>query len=232
MEYCIANGQWTNNNYRIIKSEELKPALNTLLNSKKWQKELTRSEKAFFEEQIDTTSEHLIYQGRLVEIFVEKAIYHSPTNDNFLMRFLIKNISAKLIGVDLTDFRKTIYPNQWGIYTKPYREVVDERAYAPDTMINQAELLKKFKDNSLTIMPPNETLEYYRDWNGGAEKVELKNREDYLIISVAGQLLFTNGADFEDARLLTAAEKNRAVVFDYPINNKTIPEKSLIIGSN
>ena len=38
-----------------------------------------------------------------------------------------ENTSNKLIGVDLTDYWKIIYPNQWGIYKKPYRQVINER---------------------------------------------------------------------------------------------------------
>lgn len=56
--------------------------------------------------QMDTISEHLIYKGRLVEVYVEKAIFHSPTNSNFLMKFTIKNISDKTVGLDITDYWK------------------------------------------------------------------------------------------------------------------------------
>lgn len=178
----------------------------------------------------DTTFESLIYKGQLVELYIEKAIFHCSTNSNFLLKFTIKNISNKTVGVDLTDYWKVIYPNQWGIYKKPYREVIDETTIIPDTIINRTELLKKFNNSLLTMIKPNATLDYYRDWNGSGEKIELKNAEEYLIISVDGLLLFTNGNDFESITLLNADERNRIVVFGYPINNKAIPEKSLIIN--
>lgn len=179
--------------------------------------------------QIDTISKHLIYKGRLVEVYAEKAIFHSPTNKNFLLKFTIKNISNKTVGLDLTDYWKVIYPNQWGFYKKPYREVIDELQIIPDKTIDTIEILKKFKDNSLTMIKPNETVEYYRDWNGSGEKVESKNKEDYLIISVDGQLLFTDGEQLEHLTLNQADETKRVIVLNYPINHKTISEKSLII---
>ncbi|HNQ69365.1 MAG TPA: hypothetical protein PKN32_13380 [Bacteroidales bacterium] len=179
--------------------------------------------------QTDTTYQHLIYKGRLVELYVEKAIFYSTTENNFLMKFTVKNISSKNIGIDLTDYWKVVYPNQWGIYNKPYREVIDEEQIIPDTIINKTEILKKYKDNSLTIIKPDETIEYYRDWNGSGEKVELKNEDEFLIISVDGQLLFTDGEQLEHLMLNEAEETKRVVVLSYPINHKSISEESVII---
>lgn len=178
---------------------------------------------------IDTTSEHLIYEGQLVEVFVEKAIFHSSKSTNFLLKFTIKNISKKIVGLDMTDYWNVIYPNQWGIYKQPYIEVVDERQIIPDKTIKKDEIVKKFNSNSLTMIKPHETLEYYRDWNGNGEKVELKNKEEYLIISVDGQLLVTDGEQLEHLTLNEADEKKRVFALSYPIIHKTISEKSLII---
>ncbi len=179
--------------------------------------------------QIDTTSEHLIYKGQLVEVYAEKTIFHSITNNNFLLKFTLKNISNKTIGLDLTNYWKVIYPNQWGFYKKPYIEVINEIQIIPDKSIDTTKIFKKFKEDSLTMIKPNETLEYYRDWNGSGENVELKNREEYLIISIDGQLLFTDGVQLEHLTLNEADEAKRVVVLNYPVNHKTVPEKSLII---
>lgn len=107
--------------------------------------------------------------------------------------------------------------------------MVDETQIISDKTIDTSEILKKFKDNSLTKIKSNETLEYYRDWNGSGEKGELKNKEEYLIISVDGQLLFTDGEQLEYLTLDKADEAKRVIVLNYPINHKTISEKSLII---
>lgn len=37
----------------------------------------------------DTTAEHLIYKGELVELYVEKTIYHSTTTNNFILKLLL-----------------------------------------------------------------------------------------------------------------------------------------------
>jgi hypothetical protein len=181
---------------------------------------------------IITPSEQLIYKGTFVEVYVEKVIYHSLKYENFLMKFSIKNISNNTVGIDLSDYWKVIYPNQWGLSKKPYREVVDERQLIPDKVIDKSELLNKFKNNKLTYIKPNETLEYYRDWNGSGEKIELNSMDEYLIISVDGQLIVTDGKDLEHITLIDAKETERVIVLGFPLLNKTIPENTLIINKN
>ncbi|MDD3741713.1 MAG: hypothetical protein PHH30_10760 [Bacteroidales bacterium] len=53
LEYCIENGEWTENIYSVKTEEELQAGLNVLLNDKKWNKELSTTEKLFFEKQIE-----------------------------------------------------------------------------------------------------------------------------------------------------------------------------------
>jgi hypothetical protein len=179
-----------------------------------------------------TTSEQLIYKGKFVEVYVEKEIYHTPTYENFLMKYTIKNTSDKIIGVDLSDYWKVIYPNQWGIYKTPYREVIDERQIIPDKVFDKEALISKYKNNKLTFIKPKKTIEYYRDWNGSGEKIELINKDEYLIISVDGQLLLTDGNEVEHITLTNAKETERVVVFEYPIINKSVPENATIIIKN
>ncbi len=177
-----------------------------------------------------TDSEQLIYKGTFVEVYVEKAIYHAPNYQNFLMKYTIKNKSNKIIGIDLSDYWKVFYPNQWGIYKKPYREVIDERQINPDKKVDKAALISKFKNNNLTFIQPNETLEYYRNWNGSGEKVALTNKDEYLIISIDGQLLLTDGNETEHITLIEAKENERVIVLNFPITNKNIPENAFVIN--
>jgi hypothetical protein len=181
---------------------------------------------------IITPSEQLIYKGTFVEVYVEKAIYHSLKYENFLMKFSIKNTSNNIIGIDLSNYWKVIYPNQWSISTKPYREVIDERQLIPDKIIDKTELLNNYKNNKLIYIKPNETLDYYRDWNGSGEKIELKNEDEYLIISVDGQLLLTDGKDLEHITLIDAKETERVIVLSFPVLNETISENKLVINKN
>ena len=137
-----------------------------------------------YHNKIETISKQLICKGELVNVFVEKAIFHSSKNNNFLMKFEIKNISNKTIGVDLTDYWEVIYPNQWGIYKKPYRDIIDKRRVIPDTIIDKIDLINKYNDQTLTFIKPDETIAYYRDWNGSGQKIELPDKNNFYFLAL------------------------------------------------
>ncbi|MFH0893684.1 MAG: hypothetical protein V2A54_04550 [Bacteroidota bacterium] len=178
----------------------------------------------------DTTGKQLVYEGKLLRVYVEKAIYHSPNSPNFILKFLIQNKSDKKLGVDLTNYWKVIYPNQWGFYTKPYRETVDETTIIPDKTFDKAGLIRRYKKDSLSMIPPKETYIYYRDWNGSGEMVEMKNSNEFFIITVDGQLFCTNGKETEQVQMDTVGESKRAVVMPYPLQHKNMPPVSVFIG--
>ena len=185
------------------------------------------NQKITTSKQIGTQSQHLIYKGQLVEVYVEKAIFHSSAKRNFLLKFTVKNTSNKTVGIDISDYWKVFYPNQWGFYKKAFRDCINEIQIIPDKIFDTSKILKKFKDNFLTIINPNQRLEYYRDWNGSGEKVEMKNENKYLIISIGGQLLVTDGMYLENLTLTEEAE--RVMVLFYPIRHKATPKNGLII---
>ncbi|PKP22179.1 MAG: hypothetical protein CVU05_04985 [Bacteroidetes bacterium HGW-Bacteroidetes-21] len=173
--------------------------------------------------------EHLIFRGMLAEIYVEKAMYEAPKYENFLMKFTIKNINEKTIGVDLSDYWRVIYPNQWGLYEKPVREDVNEQQIIPNEDFDKNFLKRKYKKKELRMIKPGESFSYYREWNGSGEKPVLKGTEKFVIITVDGQLFITNGKLLEQVKLLHAEEQDRAVVLPAPIVYKALNDSSMII---
>lgn len=177
----------------------------------------------------DTLTSQIVFKGALVEVSLEKAIYHSDDYVNFFIKISIKNIGNKAIGIDLSNYWNVIYPNQWGFYPKPFRETIDEEQIVPDKNINKADLNEKFKNKSLKILQPSESIDYFRDWNGSGEKVDLTNPNEFLIISFDGQLFVTNGNEIEHLNFNNFDEEKRVLVLKFPIVHKTIPKGALII---
>ena len=171
-------------------------------------------------------TKNLILKGHFVDIFVDKVIYHSKITNNFLLKIIIKNTSEKTIGIDLSDYWKVLYPNQWGIYNKSYRDEINEIRITPDDNIDKKEVLFKYiNGKGLRFIKQGESIEYYREWNGSGEKINLIDANKYLIISIDGQLLTTDGKDVENVVCKDIIE----VVFSYPIKEKIIDNRSLII---
>lgn len=177
-----------------------------------------------------TSSNQLIHQGQLVNVYLDKAIYHSPEKENFLLKFIIENKSDSYVGVDLTDYWQVIYPNQWGIYNKPYREVINEERMSPDMTINEADITNRYKNKALTFIKPNDKMAYYRDWNGSGQQVNLTDENSFFIITIDGLLLITDGQSVEQITIGDEEDK-RAIVFKYPIIDRSIPDGALIIDS-
>lgn len=173
-------------------------------------------------------SNQLIHQGQLVDVYVDKIIYHSVEEENFLLKFIIENKSSSIVGIDLTDYWKVIYPNQWGIYEKPYREIINEVRMSPDMAINEADLIDRYKDKTLTFINPNEKMAYYRDWNGSGQRINLTDEDSYFIITIDGQLLLTDGKSVEQITIGDEEDK-RAIVFRYPVIDRSIADEALII---
>lgn len=178
---------------------------------------------------VDTASELLIYKSYLFEIYVEKSIYFDSKEKNFLMKFTINNIYDSLIGANLEDFWKVIYPGKWGFYKVPFREVTDDELTNNDFDIDKSSFFKKYRQNGFSMIKPGEKLEYFRELSGSGAKIEPKNKGEYLIVSFDGILLITDGNMLDSFTLNNIVVKSRFVVLATPLKFKTIPLNALII---
>lgn len=170
-----------------------------------------------------------LFKGKMVEISAEPAFYEHKKSKHFFIHFQIRNISESNIGVFMEEYFGLFYPNQWGIVTKPQRDVIDERRIVPmalnDSVIHFME--KKYANSQLIRIAPGETFDYYRDFNASDRK-DLKLKEgEYIYVSIDGQLLITNVAQIEHAHFDDASLiKNSTLFIPFPIKWKVIPPDS------
>ena len=179
--------------------------------------------------QADTLASINLYKGNMVEVSAEPALYEHKKSKHFFIHFQIKNISQNNVGVFMDEYFGLFYPNQWGIVTKPEREVINERRIVPtglnDSIFTFMET--KYKNSELTLIAPGETYDYYRDFNATNRKdIKLKAGE-YIYVSIDGQLLMTNTANIEHAHFDDASLINNSTLYiAFPIKWKTIPPDS------
>lgn len=176
-------------------------------------------------------SKFLFYEGTLVNIYIDKMLYLSK-EESFLTKITIENKTKSELGVDLTDYWKVIYPNQFGKLDIPERTVIDEENIIPDTLDQKKKikLKKQFVSNELKQIHAGKKIEYYRNFNGGKKEQVLIGKGEYLYVSFDGQLFITDGNDkFEHIFVLNNKSVHTDLILGYPVNWGNISNKEAII---
>lgn len=178
-----------------------------------------------------TLNDHVFYNGTLVNIYIDKMLYLSK-EESFLIKVTIENKTKTDLAVDLSNYSKVIYPNQYGKLTAPERTEINERNIIPDTLDQKKknQLKKLFAEKKLTQITAGKKIEYFRNFNGGKKENVLLNKGEYLYISLDGQLFITDGKDlFEHVYVLNNNLVKTDMIFEYPINWGNISNKNAII---
>jgi hypothetical protein len=148
--------------------------------------------------QISASSPHLFYQDPKLNIYVDKVLYTFPGSDYFFIHVTLTNNSPKVIGVDLSDNTRILYPNQWGIYSTPYRTEINERQIIPDPLDDSrcAILKEKFNTGKLTMIAAGQSYAYYTAYNGCKASALSLPEGQYFIFTIDGHLFYTDGSTY------------------------------------
>lgn len=169
----------------------------------------------------------VIYKGVNAEVSIEKIIYAFPDQTNYYIKFLIKNISKKKIGIDLTNSIKQFYPNYWCFYCS-VNEGINEGGRIVQTNNNYNELKINFNNSKITTINVDEEIHYYRNICEYDDEIinfnNINKQEDFFRIRLDGQLIITNGNEIEEFRLDNKSIEKRLVIFNFPILKKQIPD--------
>ena len=69
---------------------------------------------------------HLLGASKLGKLEVEKTLYDKPGQEHFFIHVRVLNTSDRPIAVDLRNYWRVIYPNQWGPEDQARRGVINE----------------------------------------------------------------------------------------------------------
>ncbi len=118
-----------------------------------------------------------------------------------------------------------LYPNQWGGSDLDYRTVINERAMVPKKLDTQlrARLIEAFKSKRLTVLLPGKSIDYYSNFNASGRKDIQATKNQFILISIKGQLVFTDGNDVWDV------QPSRDLAIKQPVIWKTVPEKAIVV---
>jgi hypothetical protein len=161
-----------------------------------------------------------------VAVRIETVLYESKGHPNFFIHVVLRNQTPYDLGVDLSDSSMVLYPNQWGGSELDHRMVVDEEFLPPkelDTPL-RARLVEALRSKRLTVLAPGKSVDYYTNFNASGRKDVQAAKGKFILISIQGQLVFTNGADVWDVR------PSRDLAIRTPAAWKLIPMNARIIG--
>lgn len=174
-----------------------------------------------------------ILEGKLATVDVHERLYEEAGARDFYIAVRIVNRGIRPIGVDLRDFHRVICPNQWGLHDAARRGVIDERrAQIPllDAQTQQ-EVLAVFGRGELTRIESGKSVVYYRAFHGTRHPPRDAEKGKFLIVSLDGQLLATDGATvtqlaFEEHDVGQAAD----LVLPAPVRWTKLPAGALVVA--
>jgi len=162
-----------------------------------------------------------------VAVRVPPVLYEKKGHPDFFIRVELQNQSSHDIGVDLSEKWMVVYPNQWGGSDLNHRTIIRERSPFQKKLDAQlrARLMDAFRSKRLTMLPPGKSVYYYTNFNASGRKEIEAAEGKFILISIKGQLCFTDGADVWDDQ----PGFDRDLVIQKPVTWATVPENAMVI---
>ena len=156
--------------------------------------------------------------GKLAKVSVAPALYERKDDKQFFIRVSVHNQTNREIAVDLRDPRFVISLNQWGVFDRPERGIIDERRMeaVEFTVDDRKRLNAAFaRKRDLVHVPSGKSVDYYWPFNGPIDK-STRTAVDgaggqFVILSMAGELRVTDGKQCEILRCGEPGEADVAI---------------------
>jgi hypothetical protein len=185
---------------------------------------------------VGTGQWHRLATGELAAVDVERTPYEKEGQRHFFIHVRITNLANRRVGIDLSNYWKVIYPNQWGMEDADHRTLIDERRMVYKDLDEAAReaLVAAFRAGGLTVIPPGKSIDYYREFNAsGRADVDRQTKQGkYLIVSLDGVLRLTDGKAVEQVSCAWGrkTEAETDVVIPTAIPWRAIPSVGRIVA--
>lgn len=172
----------------------------------------------------------LLAQDNHVAIFVERSLYEKSGSTFFFIHIRVHNKTKRRLGLDLRVRDRVVYPNQWGVYPRPQREIIDEERRIPTRLTPEIKnkLVDDFHSGALT--PLTDKIDYYVAFNSRRPLREELIAGHYLIVAMDGELTLTDGQIVEVLSLAETSDDKRELVISVPVKWKSVPPGQIVFA--
>jgi hypothetical protein len=169
----------------------------------------------------------------LFQLRAEKALFAGASQPHFFVHFQVTNLTQKKLAIDLRDKWLPVHPNQWGFSQTEQRQVIDESRMTrpPFTDEVQREVIAAYQSGALSSIGVGERLDFYVEFNASGHKdVDAKSDgSPFLIVSLDGELVATDGAQVERFSLIESFDTTKSdLTLTTPILWKELPSGALL----
>ena len=175
----------------------------------------------------------IVASDSFATVLVERQLYSDGTHTTVFVHVRIDPTRGQNLSVDMRDPFKVFYPNQWTVRDSPNRAEIDEERISRKTMTDdqRRKVMADFQTGALT--PVGRHFDYYRAFFGAAPKPNQLGQGKYLIISMDGEIVLTNGRDIDVLTLEWTnglGPKETDIVLNTSSRPKRLPTHSKIIA--
>jgi hypothetical protein len=183
----------------------------------------------------DEGSWQRVARGEFADVEVERRLYERPDDDRFFVRVRITNKTDRELGVELGE-SSVIYPNQWGVHPVDHRTIIDERRrdFRELSDEQKSQLLRAFGTEALFEIRPKQSITYLRAFEGANCRRQSAAETGYLIVSLDGRLLVTDGREIDDVRCAwnDGGPGGSDLAIRCPVDWKRIPPMETVVDDD
>ncbi|MGO9113280.1 MAG: hypothetical protein ACLP9L_28955 [Thermoguttaceae bacterium] len=180
---------------------------------------------------------HMLGNTELASIKVEKVLYEAAGNPHFFIHVRVTNVTDRAVGVDLKGNVQwtAVYPKMAVKLDTDGRGKIRESRIQHEPLDEHARatLRADFAAGKLTTIPAGKSADYYRELINNNRAYVDKLRGKYLIISLDGEQLLTDGAKVEQFNLEwrhgSGDHARTDLVIPSPVPWNTIPAHGRIV---
>lgn len=170
----------------------------------------------------------MLAEGDLAVVSVEEGVlYEHAFSDHLFLKVAVTSSVSEPIGLQVRDYWSLVSPMYYMWSSEQESFLLDYLSRVPpavtDSMVRECSAM--FEEGLLKVIPPGGEAVYFADFNGASAEEMLEGRDSWLLFSMSGWVVVTNGDEVE---VIEAPGGLLDVSFPAPLSIEAIPAGSIV----